>query len=81
MVSKNRVGLGKLSNVPLSCPKARPAEIDFRRMFFVSMSAFGGSNGSSLYGVDRSKEVIGIKRRFYARRIYVGKNNDKLLSF
>ena len=60
-MSKNSVGLGKLSKVPFSCANARPAEIVFRSMRFVSISAFGGSNGSSLYGIFRSNFVTRFK--------------------
>ena len=79
MVSKNRDGLGKLSKVPFSWANARPAEIAFLKMFFVSMSSLGGSNGKSLYGIFRLNFSAIFKRKFYPHCYYEGKNTKESL--
>jgi hypothetical protein len=50
MVSINSVGFGKLVIAPFSSDKALLEVISFFKITLVSKSAFGGSNGNSLYG-------------------------------
>lgn len=79
MVSKNRDGLGKLSEVPFSWANALPDEIVFRNMLFVLISSLGGSNGRSFYGIFRLSFSIIFKRKFYANFYYEGKNTKESL--
>ena len=80
MVSKNKVGFGKLVSIPLSCANALLASIVLRNTLVVSKVTLGGNKGRLLYGLFLLNFVILYKGNNYSRLTNTGKYNEKLPS-